>query len=145
MQPLNRVDRGLLAPGAYQTYSITQPADTLVRAACEEAGCVAWARGWQSTIDESTPLGQQQAAYIRAQSGRTFREQRTAAGLTVFVFEARQRCFTDHKTRPQLFAVRDGDWRGNPTGRTRQHQRPADWVEDFGEHQLRLIDQQQKG
>lgn len=145
MQPLNRVDRGLLAPGAYQTYSIDQPPDTLVRAACEQAGCVAWARGWQSTIDESTPLGAKQAAYIRTQSGRTFREQRTAAGLTVFVFEARQRCFTDHKTRPQLFAVRDGDWRGNPTGRVRQHQRPADWVEDFGEHQLRLIDQQQEG
>ncbi|MGW1814069.1 hypothetical protein ACWCQM_10985 [Streptomyces sp. NPDC002125] len=142
---MNRADRGLLAPGAYQTYSIAQPADTLVRAACEQAGCVAYERGWQSTIDESTPLGAQQAAYIRTQSGRTFREQRTGAGLTVFVFEARQRCFTDHKTRPQLFAVRDGDWRGNPTGRTRQHQRAADWVEDFGEHQLRLTDQQQKG
>ncbi|SCK20075.1 hypothetical protein YUYDRAFT_02079 [Streptomyces sp. ScaeMP-e48] len=145
MQQLNRVDRQLLAPGAYQTYSIAQPSDTLVRAACEQAGCQAWARGWQSTIDESTPLGQQQAAYIRSQSGRTFREQRTTAGLTVFTFEAHQRCFTEHQTRPQLFAVRDGDWRGNPTGRTRQHQRAEDWVEDFGEHQLRLSDQQQKG
>ncbi|WP_097865960.1 hypothetical protein [Streptomyces sp. rh34] len=133
MQPLNRVDRQLLAPGAYQTYSIAQPPDTLVRTACEQAGCVAYARGWQSTIDESTPLGQQQAAYIRGQAGRTFREQRTGAGLTVFTFEARQRCFTDHQTRPQLFAVRDGDWRGNPTGRVRQHQRPADWVEDMAE------------
>ncbi|MGW1463840.1 hypothetical protein ACWCPT_05730 [Streptomyces sp. NPDC002308] len=142
---MNRADRGLLAPGAYQTYLIDQPADTLVRTACEQAGCEAWARGWESAVDEATELGARQAAYIRAQSGRTFREQRTAAGLTVFRFDARQRCFADHKTRPQLFAVRDGDWRGNPTGRVRQHQRPADWVEDFGEHQLRLIDQQQKG
>lgn len=144
MQPLNRVDRGLLAPGAYQTYSIDQPADTLIRTACEQAGCAAWASGWESAIDESTDIGRAQAAYIRGQAGRTFREQHTA-GLTVFRFEARQRCFGEHKTRPQLFAVRDGDWRGNPTGRVRQHQRPADWVDDFGEHQLRLIDQQQKG
>lgn len=145
MQPLNRIDRLRLGSGAYQTYSITQPHDTLVRAACEQVGCTAWASGWQSTIDESTPLGAQQAAYIRTQSGRTFREQRTGNGLTVFRFEAHQRCFTNHETRPQLFAVRDGDWRGNPTGRVRQHQRPADWVDDFGEHQLRLINQQQKG
>lgn len=145
MQQLNRADRLLLAPGAYQTYSIAQPRDTTVRAACEQVGCAAWQRGWESAIDETTPLGQKQAAYIRTQSGRTFREQKTAAGVTVFRFEARQRCFTEHRTRPQLYAVRDGDWRGNPTGRVRQHQRPQDWVEDFGEHQLRLTDQQQKG
>jgi hypothetical protein len=144
-RPLNRADRLLLAPGAYQTFEIAQPADTKVRAACEQVGCAHWARGWESVIDETTDLGKQQAAYIRGQSGRTFKEQRTDAGLTVFRFEARQRCFADHKTRPQLFAVRDGDWRGNPTGRRRTHQRAADWVEDFGEHQLRLVDQQQKG
>lgn len=145
MRQLNRVDRQLLAPGAYQTYSITVPRDTLVRAACEQVGCAAWRHGWESTIDESTELGQRQAAYIRQTSGRTFREQRTDAGLTVFRFESGQRCFADHQTRPELYAVRDGDWRGNPTGRTRQHTRAADWVEDFGEHQLRLVDQQQKG
>ncbi|MEU9792881.1 hypothetical protein AB0E27_20025 [Streptomyces sparsogenes] len=129
----------------YQTYSITVPRDTFVRAACEQVGCAAWRHGWESAIDESTDLGQQQAAYIRQQSGRTFREQRRGDGLTVFRFESGQRCFADHKTRPELYAVRDGDWRGNPTGRVRQHQRPQDWVEDFGEHQLRLVDQQQKG
>lgn len=139
-----RIDPNLPV-GAYQTYSIRQPADTLVRAACEQVGCDAWARGWESSIDESTALGRQQAAYIRQSAGRTFREQRTSAGLTVFRFEAGQRCFAEHRTRPQLFAVRDGDWRGNPTGRTRQHSRPADWVEDFGEHQLRIADQQEKG
>jgi hypothetical protein len=144
-RPLNRVDRLLLAPGAYQTFEINQPADTTVRAACEQVACPAWLHGWESVIDETTPLGRQQAAYIRGQAGRTFREQRRGDGLTVFRFDARQRCFADHKTKPQLFAVRDGDWRGNPTGRIRQHQRAADWVEDFGEHQLRLVDQQQKG
>lgn len=145
MRELNRADRLLLAPAAYQTYSIAVPRDALVKAACEQVACQAWARGWESVIDETTPLGKQQAAYIRQHSGRTFREQKRGDGLTVFRFEAHQRCFADHQTRPELYAVRDGDWRGNPTGRVRRHTRAADWVEDFGEHQLRLVDQQQKG
>ena len=144
MQPLNRANRDLLAPGAYKTYSITQQPDVLVRAACEQVGCAAWQFGWESHIDESTQLGQQQAAYIRQRSGRTFREQRTEAGVTVFRFESGQRCFAEHRTRPELYAVRGGDHR-EVTGPTRQHARAADWVEDFGEHQLRLVDDQQKG
>jgi hypothetical protein len=139
-----RIDPNLPV-GAYQTYSIRQPADTTVVAACEHVGCTAWARGWESAVDESTELGRQQAAYIRQRSGRTFREQRTAAGLTVFRFDSGQRCFAEHRTRPQLFAVRDGDWRGNPTGRVRQHQRPEDWTEDFGEHQQAIADQRERG
>lgn len=144
MQQLNRVNRDLLAPGAYQTYSITQRPDVLLRAACEQVGCAAWANGWESHIDESTPLGQQQAAYIRQRSGRTFRETRTGPGITVFRFEAHQRCFAEHQTRPQLYAVRGGDHR-EVAGPTRTHTRPADWVEDFGEHQQALAEQQQKG
>ncbi|MFD8805561.1 hypothetical protein [Streptomyces sp. NPDC059597] len=144
MQTINRLDPALPA-GAYQTYSITAPPDTQLRSACETANCQAWRYGWESPIDETSELGQQQAAYIRTQAGRTFREMRTEAGLTVFRFEPGQRCFAEHGTRPEIYAVRDGDWRGNPTGRARQHTRAADWVEDFGEHQLRLVDQQQKG
>lgn len=141
---MNRVDPAH-PMAAYQTYSITSPPDTSVRAACEQVGCAAWRLGWESTVDETTDLGKRQAAYIRSQSRRTFRETRTAAGLTVFRFEAGQRCFADHRTRPELYAVRDGDWRGNPTGRARQHQRPQDWIEDFGEHQQRIADQHRKG
>ncbi|MFD6113595.1 hypothetical protein ACFWG0_26280 [Streptomyces yangpuensis] len=141
---INRI-APLHAVGAYQTYSITQRPDVLVRAACQQVGCGAWINGWESTIDETTTQGQAQAKYIRTQSGRTFREQRTAAGLTVFRFEPRQRCFAEHKTNPETYGVRAGDWRGNPTGWNRQHQRPADWVEDFGEHQQRIADQQKKG
>jgi hypothetical protein len=47
--------------------------------------------------------------------------------------------------RPELYLVADGDWRGNPTGRQRTHQNAADWVEDFGEHQLRIADQVERG
>jgi hypothetical protein len=134
-----------LTVGAYQTYSITSPHDRKIKAACEEVGCGAWLSGWESTIDESTELGRKQGAYIRQQSGRTFREQRTAAGLTVFRFDSHQRCFADHQTRPEVYAVRDGDWRGNPTGRRRVHQNAADWTEDFGEHQQRIADQHERG
>ena len=56
-----------------------------------------------------------------------------------FAFTEGQRCCgsAEHRVqyKPALFVVRDGDWRGNPTGRTRTHVRPEDWVEDFAEHQ----------
>lgn len=103
------------------------------------------ARGLGVLIDESTTLGKDQAAYIRGESGRTFREQRTAAGLTVFRFESGQRCFADHKTRPELYLVRDGDFRGNPTGRRRQHARPADWVENVQEDLARFNESRKRG
>lgn len=149
--------------GAYKTYSITSPHDRTVVSSCEQVGCAAWQRGWQSTIDESTdcagatgfvcawlkagatPCGTCQARYIRYGSRRTFREQRTGTGLTVFMFEPGQRCFENHQTRPELYVVRDGDWRGNPTGRKRVHANAADWTEDFGEHQQRVADQVERG
>ncbi|MFJ6667412.1 hypothetical protein [Streptomyces sp. NPDC091383] len=144
MQTVNRIDPNMPVD-AYQTYSITAPSDATIVAACEQVGCPQWQHGWDSVIDESTDLGQRQAAYIRTQSRRTFREMKTEAGLTVFRFESGQRCFAEHRTRPEIYLVRDGDWRGNPTGRKRQHTRPADWVEDMAEHQGRLIDMKQKG
>ncbi|MFG2372554.1 hypothetical protein ACGFY9_13885 [Streptomyces sp. NPDC048504] len=130
MQSVNRIEPELGA-GAFQTYEIRAPRDVRLRSACEQTGCPAWRQGWESVIDESTPLGQGQAAYIRTRSGRTFREQKNGAGLTVFRFESGQRCFAEHRTRPDIYLVRDGDWRGNPTGRQRQHTRPEDWVEDM--------------
>jgi hypothetical protein len=143
MRPITRITPNG-KPGDYQTYSITSPPDRAVKAACEQVGCEQWRLGWHSVLDETTPLGKSQAAYIRQRSGRTFREQRTGAGLTVFLFDSGQRCFADHKTRPELYAVQRGDWRAH-SGPVRRHQRAADWQEDFGEHQLRLAEQQQRG
>ncbi|MEC3994000.1 hypothetical protein VSR01_10765 [Actinacidiphila sp. DG2A-62] len=134
-----------LPPAAFQTYAITRRRDTSVAAACEQVGCAAWLHGWESTVDEGTELGRQQAAYIRTQSRRTFREQRTAAGLTVFRFESGQRCFAEHRTAPEFYRVRGGDHRGNPSGFTRTHTRAADWVEDCGEHLQRVADDRKRG
>jgi hypothetical protein len=127
-------------PAAFKTYSITSPRDETVKAACEQVGCAAWRHGWETAVDESAPLGQFQASYIRTQSGRTFRELKRADGVTVFRFEAGQRCFADHKTRPEFYLVRGGDWRAN-LGVLRRHSRPIDWVEDFCEHQEKVADQ----
>jgi len=133
------------AASDYLTYAVRAGRDTSVVAACKDVGCQAWAHGWETTVDEATDLGRAQGAYIRQQSGRTFTEQRTAAGLTVFRFEAFQRCFSEHRTRADSFWRRDGDWRGNPTGQIRRHTRAADWIEDFQEHEGSLAEQREKG
>jgi hypothetical protein len=134
--------------GAYQTYRIASPLATHWRTGtCAEADCEQYENGWQSTIDETTVLGQRQAHYIRRESGRGFTERREGM-LTVFAFTAGQQCFAEHKVpvgRPELYLVRDGDWRGNPTGRTRQHSDAQAWIDDFGEHQDTLADQMKKG
>ncbi len=131
-----------LPPASMKTYALAAPLATHFRpVTCEEVGCAAQAAGWRTVTDEATEIGQRQAHYIRSQSGRRYAETREGA-LTVFTFEAGQRCFAAHQLpleREPLYLVRGGDWRGNPRGtRTRIHQRPEDWVEDFAEHQQNL-------
>lgn len=142
MRPLFRIDPQLSA-AHYKTYAIASPISTHYRdGTCDEAGCLAHQHGWQTSVDESTDLGQKQAHYIRKLAGRKFTERRTEVGLTAFEFEAGQRCFTQHKVpleRPEFYVVRGGDWRGDPRGEgARMHTGPDPWVNDFGEHQDRL-------
>lgn len=128
---------------SYQTFSVRSRPDKRVKTVCERVGCRQWREGWESLIDESTPLGKAQAAFIRS-SGRTFREQRTAVGLTVFRFEAYQRCFDDHQTMPEKYLVRGGDYRAT-VGKVRVHQRASDWVEHVQQHMGLLLDERDKG
>ena len=86
---------------AYKSYLIVSPRDTTVRTACEDAGCEFWRDGWDSPVDERTEQGRAWAWVIRTQSRRTFRELRRADGVTVFRFAPGQRCFRDHRTRPE--------------------------------------------
>lgn len=131
----------------YQTYTVTPGSDVSIVAACKDVGCPHWQHGWETTVDERVPdsLGQAQAAYIRTKSGRAFTERKTAEGLTVFRFEAFQRCFQEHRTRPDTFIRRHGDWRGNPSGQVYRHVKPLDWVEDFAQNQQRLNEAIKKG
>jgi hypothetical protein len=139
-----------------KTYEVSAPVATHWReATCAEYECDAHQLGWKTIIDESTELGQQQAALIRSMTSpsypnrRYFTEARDGAGMTVFTFPPGQACFRKHYApleRPPLLLVRGGDWRGNPRViETVQHTRPEFWVEDFAEHQGKLADDQKRG
>jgi hypothetical protein len=137
---------------AMRTYGISSPIATHYRrATCAEVECGPTVNGWKSLADESTPDGQRRAHYIRKQSGRHFSEGREGS-LTVFWFPPGQMCFDSGNDqhmvsleRPATFLVRDGDWRGNPSGSRRVHQRPEDWVEDFAENLDQVKTQIERG
>lgn len=135
---------------AYKTYSLLLPVQTHYRkATCQEVECEAYANGWVTRIDPTTELGRKQLNYIRLHSGREFIDITTVdSPMVELTFPSGQSCFGTHHVpseREPIPIVRDGDWRGNPTGRTRQHVRVADWVEDFGEHQQAIVDEIEKG
>lgn len=156
--------RNPLGPvAAYQTWSVKTRTDRKIKTVCEQVGCRHWREGWDSVIDERTscgaagtgqlcawaaakklPCGTCQAYFIRRQSRRTFREMKRADGVTVFRFESGQRCFAEHHTRPELYLVRGGDYRGR-VGQVRVHQRPEDWVEHVQQHMGLLLDERDKG
>lgn len=146
-----------LPPSAVTSYVLLSPKDTRaargfpqssVVAACKDAGCEKWARGWDTILDERTPKGRTIAEYLR--SGRSGREFRELPGggpgrVTVFRFPPHQRCFREHRTRPEVGLVRGGDWRGNPRGERRVHKNLADWQEDSAIHQQRLAEAVRRG
>lgn len=147
-QQVNRV-APKMPVGAYQTYAVGLPLQQWRRASCAEYECRAHLQGWETRVDERTELGMTQAYYIRRQSGRGYSEERDEAGLTVFRFAAGQTCFGSDRhmvpTRPPLYVVRAGDWRGNPTGQKRLHRRPEDWVDDFANRLDKLATAKQRG
>lgn len=142
MRHLTRIEPALPA-ALMKTYEIRRPEGSHFRpATCKEVECAAYVKGWVTSVDESTPLGSKQAAYIRGAAGRRFTEYREA-GLTHFKFAPEQNCFRgNHKLpvgRPEIYVVRGGDWRGNPRRiPTVTHRSAEDWVDDFANHQDKL-------
>lgn len=146
---MNRIEPQLPA-AAYKTYQIISPKSTHFRpATCAEIDCDMYRYGWKSIIDESTELGKQQAHFIRYDSRRSFTTEKLPNGLTTFTFEAGQQCFQQHQVRldrPEIYVVRDGDFRGNPRGtEPRIHKNAADWQDDFANHQDKLASQIREG
>lgn len=131
---------------AYKTYAVRVPRATHTRpATCEEYGCLAMRNGWVTKIDVSTDHGRRQAGYIERGSGR--RCTRVDAGaLLTYTFPAGQECFASHRVqaRPGIYVIQDGDYRGNPTGRKALVSERS-WLDDFGEHQQGLAEQQGRG
>jgi hypothetical protein len=135
---------------AMQTFAISAPKEThTVPATCEEVECPQYARGWQMKIDLGTPLGQQQARYIKYSSGRSYKIVEQRDGLVTLEFKGGQPCFREHRKRidrPEKFLVKGGDFRGNPLRTpTRVHKKPEFWVEEFAENQERLKTQIERG
>lgn len=135
----------------YKTYEIRSPIETHYRTAkCREVECNFYLRGWVTTVDTSTELGAKQANYIRLHSGRAYEIEATYdSPIVKFYFKPGQTCFTVHKVtleRPEFYVVREGDWRGNPRRiDPYRHSSPADWVDDFANHQDRINDRIQQG
>jgi hypothetical protein len=136
----------LLPASAMKTFQVSSPIATHFRpATCAEVECEAYRHGWATMADESIEQGQRAAYYIRHDSGRRFTERRSELGITVFTFEAGQRCFGSdtHRVtleRPELFVIREGDWRGNPRGVEPEIvPRAADWVDRFADHQSKIV------
>ena len=116
-------------------------------------GCEAFLNGWVTVVDIGSDL---ENALLH--SGRPYTtspyedELESLIRQRVYTFAPGTPCFraSQHRSTvrpdvPQLFVVRGGDWRGNPTGERRVHQRPEDWVEDFAEHTQQLADRIEKG
>lgn len=144
MDPLAGFRRAAKLPAqAMKTYRIASPSDQQIVATCAQVGCPSWRNGWDTIVPDDSP----QAAYIRSgRSGRSYREMARGDGLAVFRFEPYQRCFADHRTRPEVYAVVGGDVRGNPHRiPARIHARPGDWVEDSALHQQALADRLAQG
>lgn len=147
---------------SYKTYRVVAPLATHWReATCAEVDCGPHLNGWVTIL----PAGDDRIALVKT-SGRRFHEYRDVLpehvaerlpnadpesrgprslgpGLIAFYFEPGQRCFeaVQHRLRvgrPELFIVRDGDHRGNPSGDKRVHTRAEDFVEDMAENQDRL-------
>ena len=134
----------------YQTFSIDAPKETHTKVvSCEDAECRAYANGWKMTLDLTTDLGKRQGYYIKHHSGRSYKVTGQHDGLVELEFAASQPCFQEHRqriARPEIFAVKGGDFRGNPL-RTpkRVHKKPEFWVEEFAEHQDKINQAIKKG
>lgn len=138
----------LLPASARKTFSILMPPETHWRkATCAEVDCPRYLKGWKAQVEVMTP----EQKHIITQSKYRFEVLFLKPGETWMVFEAGQPCFQASLHRiqlgkPELFVVRDGDWRGNPR-RTPviKHKRPEFWVEQFSEHQAKLARAREAG
>lgn len=137
---------------AYTTFSVAMPhGPEFERAAtCEEIDCDAWRNGWMTRV----PAASLDLVEAVMKSGRPFTEV-TGLGSSEreFLFAPGTPCFRASTHRiavrpdlPQLFVVRDGDWRGNPRHtEARIHKRPEDWVENFQETTAAVVDRIERG
>lgn len=137
-----------MKPTAYRSFEVHSPIETHFRkVSCKEMECQHHLAGWSSTMDVTTEQGRVWARACRA-SGRRYTMIRDGAHVT-FHFPPGQSCLkAPHQVplgRPELYVVRDGDWRGNPTGRRDRVARPLEFVERMAENLDALTSAAQRG
>lgn len=123
----------------YKSYEIRTVRSTQTRpATCEEVDCEHYLHGWVTRV----PVGSEWE-HLLQQSGRHWAARTVDdAGIVSYAFEPGTPCFKAEQHRVRialpLYIVRDGDWRGNPTGNSRAHANIRDWADDFATHQDRI-------
>lgn len=146
-QPFRITPKG--RPEQYKTYGLSQPAATHFRVVtCQEAECANYANGWRTLIDTSTEIGRRQGRYIRDHAGRSYSVVGQEGNVITLEFPAGQKCFEEHRVpvgRLPILYIRGGDWRGNPTGLPTQRVSQQAWVDDLGEHTLKLKERIERG
>lgn len=124
-------------PRFYQTYQVAAPIQTHWTAAtCEQVDCEQWRQGWAVHLELLDARDQ----HLVRTSGRKYIEQQLGPAQTWLLFEPGQPCFragthVRRLDREELFVMRSGDHRGDPTGRGPIQLSSQSWVDDFGEHQ----------
>ena len=136
-----------MSPNAYESYEVKVPLAThWRRATCAEIDCPDYLSGWQVRVEHVPPA----LLHMARTSGRKFVPLHVRDGETYLVFEAGQPCFqvSTHRKRlerGEIFVVRRGDGRGNPTGDRTVMSGPTPWVDRFGENQEKLAARIQRG
>lgn len=126
-----------MEPHEYRTFSAKAPISTHWRkATCAEADCDAYLNGWVTTVDVSTDLGKKQYHFITHDKERSYKEQRVDERYVQFTYAPGNRCFGKQHVvsleRPNLYIVRDGDWR-QYVSPSRQHTKAEFWIEEMQE------------
>lgn len=107
-------------------------------ATCAEVECWPFVNGFELPIDEATPLGQQQAHYLRTDRSRPKPVEQRAAGVTTFRYPPGTKCFAsespEHWVEVDQFFIARG-----------QHVRPAEWVGRFEENQGAIAERIARG
>lgn len=136
---------------AYQTFQIATPRGPEFQrpATCQDVDCEAWRCGWVTRVPVASDL---EHTVRLARHQHPWVSETEDNGERVFTYAPGTPCFQASQHRqavrpdlPQLFVVRGGDWRGNPTGARRVHQRPEDWVEHLQEETGKISDLREKG
>lgn len=146
MRPLNRL-QPLGQVWDYKTFQVMSPLSTHWRkATCAEVDCPQYLKGWKVRVEGLPP----EMLHTAKTSGRKFTELHVVEGENWLVFEAGQPCFkaSEHRKlldRQEIYVARDGDFRGNPTGKVRKHTKPEFWIEEMADNQDRLHTVQKRG